>query len=644
MARCPYCNENHPDELMLCPTTGSVIPDTKPAVDPLVGAVLEGKYQIERKLGEGGMGAVYVGEHRMMKRRVAIKTLLPRYTTNQNAVQRFQREAQAASAIGHPNIVTIHDLGQTPDGMLYIVMELLDGQDLAHALRALREDPSGSRIMDPARVLAIARQVADGLAAAHEKGVVHRDLKPDNIFLVPTREGGERAKLLDFGISKIRTPGGEESRLTTDGSLLGTPYYMSPEQAQGKSDIDHRADIYAFGVILYELFTGRVPFDDENMLRVIAMHALEAPLAPRQANPVVSPAAESVILKAMAKEPVMRFQTMVEMRDAVETLAAAADPTGTSAGHLHAPPRGAPPPTVTPASFGGEGSGVGLTPGFLTAPATGVPASVVGSGSPQYGGGSSQVGFGAPQTGASYPGTMPPSTPGSGWAGEPSYPSMATGASGVSHVTSTPMSWDDGAPQRGSGLGLKITLGVIVLLLLGGVGTAVALMMTGGGEEPVVAQPGPMPQYPQIPATQPVPQVQPMPVPVPVPTVPVVLPPVVPEVPTTAPPAEEITVRFESEPSKALVFRGEEELGETPHEVTIARGAEEQRFVLRRSGYRDHPVAVVPDRDRTIQSSLERVRRVGGSTATKTSPGGTSPPGGGTTGPGGLFKANPFGP
>jgi len=611
--------------MVVCPVTSRVIGRVDRPPDPLIGTVLERKYRIEDKLGEGGMGAVYTGEHLMMKRRVAIKTLLSQFTANPNAVQRFQREAQAASAMGHPNIITIHDLGQTPDGMLYIVMEYLDGRDLGKETRELKL--RGVQVMEPQRAFAIMSQVAEGLAAAHEKGVVHRDLKPDNIFLVPNRDGTDRVKLLDFGISKIRTPSPDQSRLTTDGSLLGTPYYMSPEQAQGKSDIDHRADIYAYGVILYELLTGQVPFEDENMLRVIAMHALEQPLAPRQANPRLPVEVEAVILRSMAKEPLLRFQTMAEMRDVIESLSAVVHPTETQPGPAPVAVGAGYAPTGTPSA---ERSGIGPGPG-MTAPATPLPMSGAG---PQQGAG--PVLQPTSVVGAGMQGYVPGSYGGSG---------VMPAASPVGHITATPMAWDEGAaPRQPGGAALKVVLVAIIVVLLAGVGTGIAFLVRGSRDEPGIAQPGPGLPQPNVtvPVTQPV---TPNPPPVVPPVVPVV--PVQPPVgnqpqvqPPVVPAPQKVTIRFVSEPAGAGVYEGESLLGQTPYDLVADQGAAERHFMLKLTGYRDYPVAVVPERDTTSTSALRRLRREAGpSGPTKTRPPGSDP---GRTGPGGLFKANPF--
>jgi serine/threonine-protein kinase len=537
------------------------------------------------------MGAVYVGEHLMMKRRVAIKTLLPRFTANANAVQRFQREAQAASAIGHPNIVTIHDLGQTPDGMLYIVMELLEGRDLAQEISRLRDQ--GAPLMVPERALAIMVQVAEGLVAAHDKGVVHRDLKPDNIFLTPSREGMDRVRLLDFGISKIRTPTAEQARLTADGSLLGTPFYMSPEQAQGLSDIDHRADIYAFGVILFELLTGRVPFDDENIIRVIAMHAYEAPPPPRQLNPHIDPALEAFVLQVMAKNPQYRYQTMAEVRAALAQFAAAARGAAPSWAGL-APPAGTAP-------GGLAGGPVGTTPGGLV----GGPAGTAPGG---YGG--VPAGGAFPSGGVSPQASPWPTGPGTGMSPTGSGTGM-TGPSGT--VTSTPMqvTRDTMNVAGRSGRWGLAAVGVAIFAVIVGLGVAHVLgaFSGDGGESGEAGHRATAPDPPAVPAAPPPPPPQPS---VPA-SQPVATP--SPAVPTPAVPQEQPTVaslvqlKMVSEPSGAKVYREGKLLGRTPLTEQLSRQGEELEFVLKARGYRDYVLRFVPEADGTHRAVLRRRSR-----------------------------------
>ena len=275
--------------------------------DSLVGTVLQQRYELVRKIGQGGMGAVYEATHKLIGKRVAVKVLLDKYAQKDQVVARLEQEARLASSIGHSNIIDITDFGQTDDGRTFVVMEFLEGESLGALI-------ARSGRLDPQRAVGIAHQVASALGAAHQKGIVHRDIKPENIFLV--RRGEEDfVKVVDFGISKsIRPESDEDSpRLTQTGMVLGTPLYMSPEQARGDDELDHRIDIYALGVILYEMVTAEVPFRGSNYLNILSQVLSDEPTPPSQLNPEVSPDLEAVILKAMEKDRGERYQTLEEM-------------------------------------------------------------------------------------------------------------------------------------------------------------------------------------------------------------------------------------------------------------------------------------------------------------------------------------------
>ena len=277
----------------------------------LVGTILEGRYRIIRQLGEGGMGVVYEGEHVAIEKRFAIKVLKEEVSGQSEVVARFRQEARSASRIGHPNIVDVTDFGETPNGQAFFVMELMDGHDLA--LLLARE-----KALPVQRAVAIIRQVLKALDAAHKQGIVHRDMKPENIFLAK-RGGEEVAKILDFGIAKITGTAKKGQRLTQAGMIFGTPTYMSPEQAQGK-DPDNGTDIYSVGVILWEMLAGRPPFTGENYMDVLSQHVFAQPPPLNEANPGISipPGLEQVVLRAMAKERWARYQTAGEMLADIE--------------------------------------------------------------------------------------------------------------------------------------------------------------------------------------------------------------------------------------------------------------------------------------------------------------------------------------
>lgn len=264
------------------------------------GDLVDGKYRIVRLLGEGGMGAVYEGENVRIHRRVAIKVLHAGVAANGDAVARFEREAQAAGRIGSEHIVEVLDLGQLADGERYMVMEFMDGESLSSRIHK-------SGRLTAAQVYPIAIQMLEGLGAAHSAGIIHRDLKPDNVYLVRSKKGHtDFVKLLDFGISKFNVMGGEFS-MTRTGAVMGTPYYMAPEQAKGAKDIDTRVDIYAAGVILYEAVSGQVPFNADTFNELIFKIVLESPPPVEQVAPGLDPGFAAIVSKAMARDLTERF-------------------------------------------------------------------------------------------------------------------------------------------------------------------------------------------------------------------------------------------------------------------------------------------------------------------------------------------------
>jgi eukaryotic-like serine/threonine-protein kinase len=244
--------------------------------DKLIGTTLDGRYHVEKKIGEGGMGVVFAARHAVIERPLAIKVLKREAMRDTATIRRFVQEAKAASRIGHPNIVDVTDFGTTPDGMTYSVMEFVPGITLGAAIRAAA--PFGQ-----ARAMRITAQIARALAAAHDKGIVHRDLKPENVFLLDRDGRPDFVKIVDFGIAKVTPPRGKtnEPRLTRAGSVFGTPEYMAPEQAAGRSDTDGRVDIYALGVILYEMLCGAPPFVSEGHGELIHLHISAPPPPPR---------------------------------------------------------------------------------------------------------------------------------------------------------------------------------------------------------------------------------------------------------------------------------------------------------------------------------------------------------------------------
>ncbi len=343
---CPECGQCYqaPGQ---CPSDGSPLSDN--LTEPLLGQMV-GSYRIAALIGVGGMGRVYKGVHPQIGSRVAIKVLSMECAHHPALVQRFFAEARSVNVIRHESIVNIVDLATLSDGRPYIVMEYLDGQSLSEVIKERSPLPVGG-------VMSLMFEVLDALAAAHQAGIVHRDLKPDNIFV--TAQG--RPKVLDFGIAKLRPELGAGSDATRTGSILGTPHYMSPEQAQGLH-VDHRSDIYALGVILFELLTGTRPFEAPTLYSLLDMHVKQAPPPPTSVRGDLLPVFDQVVFRALAKRPEQRYQNAYEMKQALE-LAAQSVPPG-SWGGLGARSSGRPgsgiatphygrPPTV-PSTLGGQ--------------------------------------------------------------------------------------------------------------------------------------------------------------------------------------------------------------------------------------------------------------------------------------------------
>jgi eukaryotic-like serine/threonine-protein kinase len=289
-------------------------PQSGASQDQIIGQTV-GNYLVTQKLGEGGMGSVYLAEHPTIGKKVALKILHAEFSSNPEVAERFFTEAKSVNAIGHPNIVDIVDYGVLQTGpagrdrLVYFIMEFLAGKTLSDVVRS--ESP-----LPPERALTIALQVADALAASHKTGIVHRDLKPDNIILIKRGRDPDFVKLLDFGIAKLTGSDGMSSHKTKTGLVLGTPAYMSPEQCEGRATVDHRTDVYALGVVLYEMLVGRVPFIGEGYGEILVQHLTAAPIPPSQYR-MMSPHVEAVVLKALEKRPDMRYPNMDEFMRAM---------------------------------------------------------------------------------------------------------------------------------------------------------------------------------------------------------------------------------------------------------------------------------------------------------------------------------------
>jgi len=334
MMICPKCGREFPDDTRFCPVDGGTLergaspsaPTTVeravkvPAEDPsdpndeLIGRRLFGDYIIQKKLGEGGMGSVYLCSNEGIDQQIAVKVLHGHAAQSEELVQRFNREAKAICRLTHPNIIRVFIFGRTDDDLIYLAMEYVKG-------RPLRDVIYEAGHLSMPRAIAVMRQSLHALAEAHEMGIVHRDLKPDNIMLTDFRGVDEFVKVLDFGIAKVKEPDGKtQQKLTQAGVVYGTPEYLSPEQAQAK-ELDGRSDLYSMGIILYEMVTGHVPFESQTAVAVLAMHVYDEPATPSsKADHPVHPGMERVIMKALAKNPDERYQTAMEFLGDLEAI------------------------------------------------------------------------------------------------------------------------------------------------------------------------------------------------------------------------------------------------------------------------------------------------------------------------------------
>jgi serine/threonine protein kinase len=321
MLHCPTCGQDFADEVRVCPEDGaSLQADATVAMelpeDPLVGLTLDEKYHLDSRIGTGGMGTVYRATHLLIDRPVAIKVLNPHYVEDEEAQTRFRREARAAGRLQHTNAVTVTDFGRTAEGLVYLVMELLEGHTLRDVLA--RESP-----LDTARSVSMMLQVSAAVGAAHEAGIIHRDLKPANIFIVQRKDAPPFVKVLDFGIAKLAAEALDDDdppTLTQVGAMIGTPRYMSPEQCEGVK-LTPASDVYSLGIILYEMLTGTTPFNGTSPIAIAIKHSTVPPRSPREFVASIPPALEEIVLHALEKSPENRPQDANAFRNELYAVA-----------------------------------------------------------------------------------------------------------------------------------------------------------------------------------------------------------------------------------------------------------------------------------------------------------------------------------
>jgi serine/threonine-protein kinase len=503
--------------------------------DPLIG-VQVGNYEVRRKLGEGGMGSVYLAEHPLIGKKVALKVLHAEFASNEDVVGRFFNEAKAVNDIQHPNIVDIIDYGVIPqstaEAMVYFIMEFLAGRSLADVVR--NEAP-----LAPERALRICVQIADALSASHRSNIVHRDLKPDNVILIRRRHEVDFVKVLDFGIAKL-TGDQPNSRRTRTGVVMGTPAYMSPEQCEGRGEVDHRTDVYALGILLYEMITGKVPFEGDGYGEVLVKHLTQIPAKPSTIRGVIPPHIEAVCLRALEKRPDDRYPSMDEfmraLTDPVSYVEGAGGLQHFTTANLGAPHATPYPPPHTPLT---------PLPGTLS-PATGMPMQTPGHGMP------------APQHQVSPPTPLPQPNP-----NQAAWPSPVPGANTVN-------------PTGGQS---KLPLIVVGALALIGIVVGAAVVFGGGDDKvaqnvdaavPAVMDAALVPDAAV--ATNTVPDAAPIPDATPKPVI--------------------IKHEITSSPSGAYVYRDGKRVGKTPYTLEVEQGVEAIDLELKRRGHEDEKKSI----------------------------------------------------
>ena len=313
---CPQCGTAYDGEVRFCPRDGATLKSTN--AGDLIGSVIADRYHVVKKLGEGGMGQVYLAQHVKMGRKSAVKVMHPAMVHDADAISRFNREAANAAQISHPNVAAIYDFGETSEGLIYLAMEFVEGEPLTALI-------SREGALPPARAAGIVRQVGDALAAAHDLGIVHRDLKPDNIMIARTRAGRDLVKVVDFGIAKAQ--GNEGQNVTKTGLVVGTLEYMSPEQLTG-SPLDGRSDLYSLAIVAFNALTGRLPFPANSAQESMIMRLTDAPkqLAEMRPDLEFPPELQAVVNRGLERDAEARYATTVEFGMEFERAALAGQP------------------------------------------------------------------------------------------------------------------------------------------------------------------------------------------------------------------------------------------------------------------------------------------------------------------------------
>jgi len=509
-------------------------------VDPKIGLLLNDRYRIVRKLGEGGMGAVYEGKHEMINRSLAIKCLHPQFMANKEVVERFHREANAATAVGNEHIIEVTDVGSFDDGSPFIVMEKLDGIEFGDLL----DEVGGISV---GRMVHIVNQVCEALQAAHDQGIVHRDMKPENVFLIKRSGDEDFVKVLDFGISKMAESAESLGNgLTKTGMALGTPYYMPPEQAQGVRDIDHRADVYACGVIMFQALTNRLPFDAESypalMVKIMTEEAPDVSLFRRDLPVGLS----DVVMRAMAKDRDRRFQTMNDLAVALGPFSQAQ----AAAVMVTNPPVS--PLASTQAS--GETTPFAWTQGEAA------------SGAPPAGGGATQM--------DAFDGTQVPTRSDAGGQPQDERP-----------ITETRVAYDSGSTSKAPLIGAGIIAAAVI-----GAGLIISL-----GNRPAPAAPAVDQAAAALPTAAPVPAALPMPAPA------------APSQPAAKP--TEVQIKIGATPDKARIFIGEVEFP-NPMDAWRPRSLDPIRIRVQAAGHQTIEQLAIFDQTRELTFALEKGKGV----------------------------------